>query len=65
MKVDVAVLGFQFLIVLVVSAVVKQHWTNKNKRKLGAQDLCVKVQVTVLGSPSIIVLTISVDIKQH
>ena len=55
MKVEVAVLGSPFLIVLVVSVAVKQHL---KKKKLICLELrsCVKVEAVVRGSLSLIVL---------
>ena len=64
MKVEVAAPGspslislMVFLISLMVSADVKQHF-----KKLRS---CMKVEVAVLGSLTLIVLTVSVDVKQH
>ena len=64
MKAEVAARGspsltrfMVFLISLMVSADVKQHF-----KKLRS---CVKVEVAVLGSPSLISLMVSVDIMQH
>ena len=63
MKVEVVVLGFQSLIVFMVSVDVMQHW-KKEKLRLEPRS-CVKVWVAVLGSPSLTVLMVYVDVKQH
>ena len=53
MEVEVAVLGFQSIIVLMVFVDVKQH-LKKKKKKEGGQSFrsCVKVEVAVLGFQS-------------
>ena len=58
-KVGVAILGSQSLIVFMVSVDVKQDWTDAEFRS------CVKVGVAILGTQSLKVLMVSVDVKQH
>ena len=61
MKDEVAVLGSQSLISLMVSVDVKQH----QKRFPTELRSCVEVGVDVLVSPSLIVLMVGVDEKQQ
>ena len=49
------------LVVLMVSAVVKQH----SKKLFTEHRSCVKVERAVLGSPSLTVLMVSADVRQH
>ena len=60
MEVEMAVLGCRFLVVLMVSVDVKQHWTMSSELRI-----CVKVEVAVLGFRSLIVFMFSVDVKQN
>ena len=60
-EVEVAVMGSQSLISLMVSVDVKQHW----HRAVSEHRSCVEVEVAVLGSPSLISLVVSVHVKQH
>ena len=61
MKLEVAVLGSQSLISLMVSVDVKQH----QKRFPTELRSCVEVGVDVPGSLYLISLMVSVDVKQR
>ena len=78
-EVEVAVLSLPYLLVLMVSVDVKQHYNSpqynnpllilKKEIQLFFEFIEAQssgtVKVTALGSPSLIILMVSVDVKQH